>query len=392
VGRHEQQEGGEKRKSPYWYFKAPRPGCPGKYDDVSTRKKKVSEAHAYRADYLKKLTDGLLPDARAKWTLAQALKQELEFRASTRRSSSAAPNQSMCKNLLRVLGGATVLKKLASVSVIERYQITRSQEGRVGKTVNNEVNLLAAVLNKAGLWNSLKDRIKPLPVEKQGPGKALTPQEGQQLFSTAKTKDAWFVALCTSDVGYSTGCRKSEIASLQLRDIDLNPADPAINIRRENAKNDGSSRRVSLNDHALWAVRQLLRRAELIGAVEPHHFLLPAPMWKHTRQRDPLRGRHGYDPTSHQKSWDSAWNSLRKAAGLPGFRFHDLRHTFITHAVMADTSIDFVMAQVGHLSPEMTRRYLHLTRRAAQNTVRNAQAYNQGLGDVLGEAGNNVSE
>jgi hypothetical protein len=28
--------------------------------------------------------------------------------------------------------------------------------------------------------------------------------------------------------------------------------------------------------------------------------------------------------------WDTAWRALRDAAGLPGLRFHDLRHTVIT--------------------------------------------------------------
>ncbi len=30
--------------------------------------------------------------------------------------------------------------------------------------------------------------------------------------------------------------------------------------------------------------------------------------------------------------WDTAWRGLRDAAGLPGLRFHDLRHTVMTEA------------------------------------------------------------
>ena len=45
------------------------------------------------------------------------------------------------------------------------------------------------------------------------------------------------------------------------------------------------------------------------------------------------KGEPRYDPTQHQQYWGSAWDSLTKAAGLGGIRFHDLRHTFITHMV-----------------------------------------------------------
>jgi integrase len=34
-----------------------------------------------------------------------------------------------------------------------------------------------------------------------------------------------------------------------------------------------------------------------------------------------------------------AWRSLTKAAGFRGFRFHDLRHIFITHMVERGASL-----------------------------------------------------
>ena len=115
-----------------------------------------------------------------------------------------------------------------------------------------------------------------------------------------------------------------------------------------------------MNDLGLWAVSQLLERAKLLGAEDPDHYLLPADLSKHTKRSDPLRGGSGFDPTRHQTSWQSAWESLKKAAGLSGLRFHDLRHTHITHSVEAGVLVEVIMAQVGHLSAEMTRYYTHL--------------------------------
>ena len=54
---------------------------------------------------------------------------------------------------------------------------------------------------------------------------------------------------------------------------------------------------------------------------------------------------------------------------MPGLRFHDLRHTHITHAIEEGVPIEIVMAQVGHISPEMTRYYTHLGPEAKHSAV-----------------------
>jgi integrase len=113
----------------------------------------------------------------------------------------------------------------------------------------------------------------------------------------------------------------------------------------------------------------LLFRAQLLGASEPTHYLLPADLSKHTKNTDPLKGGKGFDPTRHQASWDSAWENLKKAAGLPDLRFHDLRHTHISHAIESGVPIEVVMAQVGHMSADMTRYYTHLGSKAKHSAV-----------------------
>jgi integrase len=111
----------------------------------------------------------------------------------------------------------------------------------------------------------------------------------------------------------------------------------------------------------LWAANQLVTRARMLCANQPDHHLLPADLSKHTKKTDPLHGGNGFDPNRHQTSWATAWESLKKAAGLEGLRFHDLRHSHITHAIEGGVPIEIVMAQVGHISPEMTRYYTHLS-------------------------------
>jgi integrase len=54
-----------------------------------------------------------------------------------------------------------------------------------------------------------------------------------------------------------------------------------------------------------------------------------------------------------------AWRSLRKAAGLPGFRFHDLRHTVVTDLLEAGEPDHVIQAVTGQLSKKMLEHYSH---------------------------------
>src|SRR5436309_8880902 len=90
--------------------------------------------------------------------------------------------------------------------------------------------------------------------------------------------------------------------------------------------------------------------------------------------------------------WDTAWRALRDAAGLPGLRFHDLRHTIITE--LAEMGVaDHVLESIsGHLSRRMLEHYSHIRidakRQAldALETARRGEAGNGNAGNGSGEA------
>jgi len=50
-----------------------------------------------------------------------------------------------------------------------------------------------------------------------------------------------------------------------------------------------------------------------------------------------------------------------KTAGISGFRWHDIRHTFASHFIMKTGNLPALQKILGHASPMMTQRYAHLS-------------------------------
>jgi len=113
------------------------------------------------------------------------------------------------------------------------------------------------------------------------------------------------------------------------------------------SKNETSKRPIPLNKAARDAVERMLKRADDLGHTDPTHYLWCASQ------------HHQVDPTKPARKWDTAWRALRKAAGLPGFRFHDLRHTVVTDLLEAGEPEHVIEAITGHLSRRMLEHYSH---------------------------------
>ena len=67
------------------------------------------------------------------------------------------------------------------------------------------------------------------------------------------------------------------------------------------------------------------------------------------------------------------WERIRKAAGLPGVRIHDLRHSFASNIVNAGGSLPVIGALLGHRHVATTQRCAHLDR--DPGGVRNAAGW-----------------
>ena len=60
------------------------------------------------------------------------------------------------------------------------------------------------------------------------------------------------------------------------------------------------------------------------------------------------------------KCFNKAWWAALKVAGISGFHFHDLRHTFCSNLLMAGGDLKDAKEMIGHSDIAMTDRYSHL--------------------------------
>lgn len=71
-------------------------------------------------------------------------------------------------------------------------------------------------------------------------------------------------------------------------------------------------------------------------------------------------------PQRHPRFW---FERCCAAAGITGFRWHDLRHTFASRLAMQGTSLRAIQELLGHATTTMTMRYAHLAPGYARDAV-----------------------
>lgn len=303
-----------------------------------------------------------------KLPLAQAAEFYFDWKTADTSSTTVARERRILKPILRFFGASTRLKSIRLGRIREYQQARRKQTSRTMKrlvsarSVNYELHLLRSVMSYAGCWSADLDAgYKRLRQMKSKIGRAASKEQLTRIFAEAKKNDYWQVAMYCAAVAVGTGCRGCEIRTLRIGDIDLEGS--KIKVRAEIAKNR-SAREPLLMALAEWGLRQLLLRAQALGATEPHHYLLPLNVSK-SRKLAKVTDKK-WDVDRPMTTWVKSWRKLMVASDMKGFRFHDLRHTFRTLGAEAGVPLEVMMAQLGHMDRETSLEYVHIQQRALQ--------------------------
>jgi integrase len=215
-----------------------------------------------------------------------------------------------------------------------RSRISRCRtfaEGRAVATVNLYLRFLKAVFNRAIKHGRLQ--VNPVRAVKLDPehnarNRCLSAGEEARLMGKLPSRLRPLVTLALH-----TGMRKGELRALQWSDVDFDTG--TLRIRQDKA---GEGRWVALNSTAREALLTVKREQKVMGSFV---FASPRGKFLHNLERD--------------------WRPALRAAAIPDFRFHDLRHTFASRLAMAGVDIHTVQVAGGWLSPIMVQRYTHLS-------------------------------
>ena len=273
------------------------------------------------------------------------------------------------KNVIKFFGSCKAVRSI-KLQNIRKYQEERRQQVSptmkkqvTARTVNYEAQLLRSVMSYADCWtDNFQARYKPLRQVKNRIGKAATNEQLKIVLLKASTKDTWQLAMHCAAVAVGSGCRGGEIRKLQLQDVRLQDGKLIIGAGIAKTRIPREPRLMAI---AEWGLRQLLLRAQCLGATEPHHYLLPLSI--HRSRKLPKTGGAQWDVNRPMTGWVRSWRSLMKECGMEGFRFHDLRHTFRTLGAQTGIPIEVMMAQLGHMDRETSMAYVHIQQRALEH-------------------------
>jgi integrase len=361
TGKARRDRDGLHKRRGYWYYSLV---VNGRRRFFSTRTKNYKEARVIYLKALKDHEEGRLPSDRGKLAFSKAADDWMLRRAlDGKAENTLRTDRERLKPVKQYFG--TV--QLRNITLEQIYEYRRSRVGQAGpRTINLEVKVLRMILADAKCWSNIGADYKPLRENRRGPGIALNEDQLRHLIETASSKPEWDAAFLAAWIAANTTMRGGEIKKLRHRSVDLVAG--IVRIERETTKTDGGCREIPLNPEAQEVFAMVIERAYKLGSSAPDHFLFPAYSFRRTKAITPAKGT-GYDPTRSVKTWRTAWRSLRKTAGLPNFRFHDLRHTTITLMAIKNVPIPSIMAVAGHLSPEMTRHYTHVSDQAKAAAV-----------------------
>ena len=221
-----------------------------------------------------------------------------------------------------------------NTKLLEQYQTERLQRGNKPSTVNRHIATLKHMFTKAVDWDMVEEgilkRVRKVKLLEESNKRLryLSKEECQALinFCAPHLKPIVITAL-------NTGMRKGEILNLKWDSVDLRQG--FILLEEKDTKN-AERKEIPINETLRQTLQGLIRRLDI-----PYVF-------------------YGPETGKPYKEVKTSFKTALRKARIRDFRFHDLRHTFASHLIMAGIDLTTVKELLGHKTITMTLRYAHL--------------------------------
>ncbi len=271
-------------------------------------------------------------------TLGQVVDEYLAHKANEKKRSVDDDELILKRKILPAFGAETPLRKITREDIARFTKARLEQEVRPGHkvkagTVANELSVFRHLLRLAQEWGYVAEVPKvKLPKRSEGRLRYLQSDEIARLLEACpESRNPHLRTIVV--LALNTGMRRGEILGLEWELVDL--ATARITLYRTKS---GKPRGIPINTAVYDA----------LIALEP----------------DPAHRVGRLFKKANGAGWDrirTAFELGLRRAKIQDFRFHDLRHTFASHAVMRGVSLAELKELLGHSTLTMTLRYAHLS-------------------------------
>ena len=270
-------------------------------------------------------------EAPATRTLGELVEEYLRYKRDRGKRSLREDTRILRRGILPAFGTDLPVRKLTGAAIA---QYDRKRAGQVSAfTVANELTVLRHMLRLARKWGYV-EQVPDIEMPKKPGGRLASLDEAQitkLLDGCTKSRNPYLAAIVT--VALNTGMRKAEILGLEWERVDLSSARLTL-YKTKSGKPRGVPINRAVYDTLIALESDAARRVGLV-----------------------FKRRDGGE-------WGQVRTAFTKAltrAGISGFRFHDLRHTFASHYMMRGGSLYDLKEILGHADIKMTTRYAHLS-------------------------------
>lgn len=274
------------------------------------------------------LDDGKTP--RNRYTFAELVEWYLDLPV-VRQKKTYNLDVDGCRYLMDYFGD--IKADMIKPSMVESFQYemsrTRHRQGKTyaNATINRTITVLRRIYNLA-IREDMVDKNpcwKVARLPEKARDRVLSTEEFERLLAELIPRAKPIVMMA-----YHTGMRRGEILNLTWDRVNL--AEGYIDLKAEDTKTS-EPRRIYMNQ----VVREIIREAGRVRSLA-HDFVFT-------------------DRGKRIKTISDGFKSAVKRAGLGDFKFHDLRHTFVTNARKAGIAQSVIMKMTGHKTAVMFRRY-----------------------------------